>query len=259
MAWIDTHAHLDDEALRNQVDEVLSLCDQSGVESIVSVGTTVDSSRGCVALANRYSSIYASVGIHPNYCHQASDSDWDAIKAMTSQPRVVAVGETGLDKYWDDCPWDIQVDYFHRHCRLSREMQLPMIIHMRECETEMLEQLRIAHRDGPLLGVMHSFTGDVDMAMHCIELGLYISFAGMLTYKKSSELRQVAAELPEDRILVETDSPYLSPEPFRSKRPNLPSQVVHTAQCLANARCISAERLSQVTVANTKRLFTRIR
>ena len=258
MAWTDTHAHLDDESLRNRLPAVLERCQQSRVEKIISVGTTVKSSQGCVSIAERYSNIYASVGIHPNYCNQAEVGDWGAICDLVLNPRVVAIGETGLDKYWDDCPWEIQVDYFHRHCRLSSETRLPIIIHMRDCAVEMLEQLQSAAKDGPLIGVMHSFTGDLAMARACIELGLYISFAGMLTYKKSSELRLVAAQLPLDRILVETDSPYLSPEPQRSMRPNMPSQVSHTATCLAEARQISSDELSSAILANTKRLFTRI-
>jgi TatD DNase family protein len=258
MAWIDTHAHLEDESLRNRLLEVLERCQQNRVDAIISVGTTLQTSKGCVAIAETYPNVFATAGIHPNYCNQVEASDWSEICNLVNHPRVVAIGETGLDRYWDDCPWEIQLDYFRRHCELSRETRLPLVIHMRDCASEMLEQLQAAAKDNQLIGVMHSFTGDLQMARACIDLGLYISFAGMLTYKKSDELRRVASELPLDRLLIETDSPYLSPEPQRSMRPNMPSQVLHTATCLAQARKISLDELSMATIANTKRLFSKM-
>ena len=168
------------------------------------------------------------------------------------------MGETGLDRYWDFCPFGLQQDYFDRHIRLSQKTGIPFVVHMRECEQDILNMLIEAEKRGPLSGVMHSFTGAQAMAEKCLELGMYISFAGMLTFKKIESLRQVAATIPLDRILLETDSPYLSPHPWRSKRPNQPAYMVHTAECLANVKEMQLQTLAAHTVENTYRLFNRM-
>jgi TatD DNase family protein len=168
---------------------------------------------------------------------------------------VVALGETGLDHYWDYTPRQVQQDYFDRHIRLSQARDLPLVIHMRDCEPEIVSMLRGGRGRGPLRGVMHSFTGTTETAAECLELGLYISFAGMVTYKKSEQLRRVAAIVPPDRLLIETDSPYLSPEPNRGRRPNEPAWIVHTARCLAEVRGTTVEELATQTTDNARRLF----
>jgi TatD DNase family protein len=175
---------------------------------------------------------------------------------MLDEPRVVAIGETGLDRYWDFTPFDIQQDYFDRHLRLSQQHGLPFIVHMRDCDEDILIMLREARQRGPLNGVMHSFTGSQAMADECREMDLYISFAGMVTYKKSTDLRAIAASIPEDRILIETDSPYLSPEPVRKIKRNEPAHVMHTASCLADVRGTTLEAFAAATTANAKRLFS---
>jgi TatD DNase family protein len=149
----------------------------------------------------------------------------------------------------------LQQEYFDRHLRLSQQRDVPFIVHMRDCGDEIVAMLRTAHDRSPLRGVMHSFTGDEALAEQCLELGLYISFAGMVTYKKSDELRRVAASIPDDRLLIETDSPYLSPHPKRGQRPNEPALVVHTAECLAEVRGASLESLAEQTTENARRLF----
>jgi TatD DNase family protein len=174
---------------------------------------------------------------------------------MLDEPRVVAIGETGLDRHWDFTPFDMQQNYFDRHLRLSQERGLPFIVHMRDCDEDILVMLREARERGPLDGVMHSFTGGRTMAEECIAMGLYISFAGMVTYKKSDELRAIAAVVPADRILIETDSPYLSPEPMRKIKRNEPAHVRHTAECLAKVRGVSLEEFAAQTTANARRLF----
>ena len=168
---------------------------------------------------------------------------------------MVALGETGVDRYWDYTPFAQQQDYFDRHLQLSQQLQLPFIVHMRECGEDILQMLREARQRGPLQGVMHSFTGDTALARECLDLGLYISFAGMVTFKKSTELRAVAAEIPDDRLLLETDAPYLSPHPHRGQRPNEPALLVHTATCLAEVREVSLETLTQQTTTNASTLF----
>ena len=250
----DTHAHLDQEDFDSDRAEVIARALAAGVETMIAVGVTAESSAAAVKLAAENPSIYAAVGIQPNYCAQAGPDDWNRIVELASAPKVVAIGETGLDRHWDYTPFDLQQDYFDRHLRLSQERNLPFIVHTRESDADVLAILREARQRGPLRGIMHSFTGTAETAAECVNLGLYISFAGMVTFKKSDDLRAVAATIPADRILIETDSPYLSPHPLRGKR-NEPANLVHTAAVLANVREVSVEEFTNQTTANAKTLF----
>ena len=259
MRLFDTHCHLDDEQFDSDRDEVVDRASKAGVGTILAVGTTAASSVKSIALAERYDCVLAAVGIQPNYCAEATSDDWDQVVALAAASRVVAIGETGLDRYWDHTPFDVQEDYFDRHIRLSQQRDLPFIVHLRDCEQDILRMLREARLRGPLQGVMHSYTGTAAGAAECIELGLHISFAGMVTYKKSGELREIAATIPDDRILIETDAPYLSPHPKRGQRPNEPALLVHTTVCLAETRGTSLESFAELTTANAKRLFDRSR
>jgi TatD DNase family protein len=253
----DTHAHLAYEHLSGDIAGVIDRARAAGVRQVLAVGTTAADSRRCLELAQAYEGVWSSAGIHPNHAGEAQPGDWDAIVRLAAEPRVVALGETGLDLYWKDVPLGVQQENFDRHIRLSQASGLPLVIHLRETATEILAMLREASQRGPLRGVMHSFTGTADEAAEFLALGLYISFAGMVTFKKSDDLRAVAKSIPADRILVETDSPYLSPEPFRGKRPNEPARVVHTAECLAQVRGVSMEEFARQTTANAEALFLR--
>lgn len=255
MELIDTHCHLDDEQFAGGRSEVVARANQAGVVAILSVGTTASSSAQCMDLATEHPSVFAAVGIQPNYCSQVEPDEWDRIVELARADKVVALGETGLDRYRDHSPFSLQQDFFDRHLRLSQQLDLPFIVHMRDCDQDVLAMLRDARQRGPLRGVMHSFTGSLETAQQCVELGLYISFAGMVTYKKSDELRRIASLIPDDRILVETDAPYLSPHPCRNQRPNEPALIVHTAQCLADVRQLSAQQFAQRTTANARQLF----
>jgi TatD DNase family protein len=167
----------------------------------------------------------------------------------------VAIGETGLDRHWDRTPFDVQQEHFARHLELARTHHRPVVIHCREADTDMMPMLRAEFdRHGPIRGVMHSFVGDAVMAEACRAMGLYLSFAGMLTYKSAAALRETAAKQPLDRVLVETDSPYLSPVPLRGRR-NEPAHVVHTAQCLADLLGLDLDRLAEQTTVNARALF----
>jgi TatD DNase family protein len=254
MMLIDTHAHIDQKEFTDDRAEVIARAKAAGVERIVAVGTTAPTSQVCVELAAAFDIVRASVGIQPNYTAQVDPGDWDRIVELAKSPGVVALGETGLDCYWDYAPLEVQQDYFDRHLRLSQQTGLPFIVHTRESDADVVAMLREARERGPLAGVMHSFTGTAETAAECIELGLYISFAGMVTFKKSDALRAVAAGIPADRILVETDSPYLAPHPLRGKR-NEPANVVHTATCIAQARGETLEAFATKTTANARRLF----
>lgn len=254
---IDTHAHLTDKNFANRVPEFLEMAREAGVLGALCVGTNIDDSRLGIALAEEHPEIRAAVGIHPNVCCQAAEGDWEQIVELSSHPRVAAIGETGLDKYWDDCPWEIQVDYFRRHLHLSHESKKPIVIHTRDCAEETLEILRdeASGADGQISGVMHSFTGPQLVADGCLELGLYISFAGMVTFKNATEIADIARQVPENRILVETDSPYLTPAPHRGKRPNHPAMTRHTLEFIADLRGVPTEQMASITTQNACRLF----
>src|SRR3954454_520451 len=255
MPLFDTHAHLDQPEFDPDRGEVIARAREAGVENIIAIGISADTSAACLRVSAEFPGVYAAVGMQPNYLAEAKPDDWERVVKMLDQPGVVAIGETGLDRYWDFTPFDMQQDYFDRHIRLSQERGLTFIVHMRDCDEDILIMLREAHKRGPLNGVMHSFTGSQAMADECLEIGLYISFAGMVTFKKSADLRAIAAAVPDERILVETDSPYLSPEPVRKMTRNEPANVRHTAACLAEVRGTTLEAFAAQTTANAERLF----
>jgi TatD DNase family protein len=257
MEFFDTHSHLDQPDFDADRAEVVARARAAGVGEMNAIGTTAATSAVCVRLAAEFEGVYAAVGMQPNYIAEAVAGDWDRIVALAGEPGVVAIGETGLDRHWDFTPFDVQQDYFDRHIRLSQERGLPFVVHMRDCDDDILAMLREAHTRGPLNGVMHSFTGGLAMAEECVAMGLYVSFAGMVTYKKSDELRAVAAAVPADRILIETDAPYLSPEPVRKMKRNEPANVVHTAARLAEERGESLLDFAAQSTANARRLFLR--
>jgi TatD DNase family protein len=252
--FIDTHAHLTDTRFANDRDAVVARAVQAGLDAIVAVGITAASSAESVALANHYPEVWATVGIHPNEANDAAPGDWDAIVALSTRPRVVGIGETGLDRYWDRCPFPVQEDYFARHLELGRLRDLAVVIHAREADADILRLLREAYRHGPIRGVLHSFTGSPQTAAEAIEMGLYISIAGMVTLPKANDVREMAATLPLDRLLIETDCPYLSPLPHRGRR-NEPAYVVHTAATLADVLGVPLETLAAATTANARALF----
>lgn len=254
MQLIDTHAHLDEDAFSQDVDEVIARAIESGVIAMVAVATTANSSRSTIEIAARVPNVFASVGIHPNYAAQAKPGDWELIEELASSPKVVAIGETGLDRYWEHTPFDIQLDYFRRQIELARHRSLPFIVHCREAEADVVAVLRDAAGAGTLKGVMHSFCGSEATLDVALEVGLHISFAGMLTFKKNEPLRQLSRKIPLDRLLVETDSPYLAPLPHRGKR-NEPSFVRHTAESLAEAHGKTLDEMAVITTANARRLF----
>lgn len=251
----DTHAHLSDPQLEAIRDDLLRRATEAGVEGMIAVATDAASSLACLKMAEENEQVLASVGIHPNDCHLAKEDDWDAIRHLARHPRVVGIGETGLDRYWDTCPIDLQNDWLDRHISLSFELTKPLIIHMRDCEDDILKSLERNQRDGQILGIMHSFTGKWETAQACLDLGMYISFAGMVTFKNAGDLREIAARIPADRLLIETDSPYLTPHPHRGKRPNEPAMVQFTAECLAECRGESLTELQRQTTENARQVF----
>jgi TatD DNase family protein len=254
MHLFDTHCHLDEPAFDADRDHVIQRARQAGVVAMLTIGTTAASSEKSLELARRHSDVFAAVGIQPNYVAEEKPGDWETIVALAKDERVVAVGETGLDRHWDYTPFDLQIEAFDRHLELSQATGKPFIVHCREAEADVVVQLQNAAGAGSLRGVMHSFAGDVATAEACVELGLYISFAGMVTFKRNDALREVAKRVPLDRLLIETDAPYLAPMPHRGKR-NEPAYVAHTAAVLAAARGIESEDMAELTTRNARGLF----
>ena len=255
MDLIDTHAHLDSTQFATDLPEVLARAVTAGVRAVVAVGTTMATSQGCVGLAAAHACLHPTVGIHPNEIPDAAPGDWDRIVSLASSPSVVGIGETGLDRHWDTTPFAVQEEWFVRHLELGRRLDRAVVIHCREAEADMLRVLRTqfdAH--GPIRGVMHSFAGPMGFAEQCLAMGLHISFSGMLTYKNAADLRAVAARVPDDRVLVETDCPYLSPMPRRGKR-NEPANAIYTAACLAEQRGVTLDRVGEMTSRNARGLF----
>ncbi len=254
MTLIDTHCHLDEEAFADDLDQVVQSASDNGVTRIVTIGTDVASSRRSITLAERFPGVYATVGIHPNYTAQASSGDWAVIEELAAHPQVVGIGETGLDRYWDYAPVDLQRDYFERHLQLSHQSGKPFIVHCRDADEEVREMLRDAASRLSMHGVMHSFCQSPEAARECLHLGLHLSFTGMLTFKRNDELREIASHVPVDRVFVETDAPYLAPVPFRGKR-NEPAYVRFTLQTLAETHGMEAGEMARRTTENAERFF----
>lgn len=251
---VDTHAHLDDPRLKTDLEAVLVRAREAGLVQIVAIGTTAADSEAVIEIARAHRGVFAAVGVQPNHVAEAMPDDWSRIVELARQPGVVAIGETGLDRYWDHAPFAQQQDWFDRHLDLARELDLPVVIHCRDCEADIIQQLE-RHRDG-LRGVLHSFTGNEEHAAAFLELGLHLSFAGMVTFSNKSldRLRAVAATVPTERLLVETDSPYLSPQPVRG-RPNQPANLAWTARYVASLRATEPAEFALLTAENARRLF----
>ncbi len=256
MSLIDTHAHLDADAFAADLDEVLANAKSAGVSRIFTIGITLATSRRAVELAEAHSQVSAVVGIQPNYAAEAGSTDMAEIESLLSHPKVVGIGETGLDRYWDFAPLDKQIEFFREHLRLAFQYQLPFIIHCRDAEKDVLAVLREFSEHQPFRGVMHSFCGNPVSAEACLEMGLHLSFSGMLTYRKNVELQGIAKSAPPDRLLIETDAPYLVPTPKRGKiKRNEPAFVEHTAGVLAELRGLTFEETADLTSQNARELF----
>ncbi len=256
MDLIDTHAHLDADAFAQDLSEVLARAKSAGVSRIFTIGITLETSRSAVELAEKHQEISAVVGIQPNYAAEAGPGDLAEIESLLSHPKVVGIGETGLDRYWDFAPLETQIVYFRKHLELAFEHDVPFIIHCRDAEDDVISVLREYAGHQPFRGVMHSFCGSRLAAESCLDMGLYLSFSGMLTYRKNEELRETARSVPLDRLLIETDAPYLVPTPHRGKvKRNEPAFVEHTARVLAEVHGLPPEELARQTAENTRSLF----
>jgi TatD DNase family protein len=256
--FIDSHAHIDGPEYDADRDEVIRRARDAGVNAILTVGTGDPHSGAlerAIHLAEKHEDIFAAIGTHPHDARLFDDLAEERIKKLIRESsRVIAWGEIGLDYHYDDSPREVQREVFRRQLRLAREAGLPVIIHTREAEDDTIEILKEEWRDPSLRGIMHCFSGSLKLAQATLELGFLISFAGVLTFKKADDLRAVAAQVPLDRLLIETDCPYLSPVPFRGRR-NEPAHVVEVARCLAVIHEKTLEEMGQITTDNFTELF----
>jgi TatD DNase family protein len=254
---VDSHCHLDFPDFADDLDGVIGRARAVGIERIVTISTRVKRFDQLAAITERFSEVYCSVGTHPHNAHEELDVTAADLVAFTKSPKVVALGEAGLDYHYDNSPRDAQEHGFRTHIAAARATGLPLVIHTREADADTARILEEETGKGAFPAVLHCFTGGSDLARCAIALGLYISFTGILTFKNSAALREIAADLPADRILVETDAPYLAPGKFRGKR-NEPAFVVETAKVLAEARGVPLEEIAQQTSANFFRLFAKV-
>lgn len=248
----DSHAHLDDEKFDEDREEVIARSLQNGVTGIINAGSCMASSARSVALAAQYDSIYAAVGIHPHDAKSAQEADYAQLAAWAQLEKVVAIGEIGLDYYYDFSPRDLQRTVFIRQIDVARQMDMPFIIHDRDAHGDILDVLKKEAKG--LTGVLHCFSGSLEMAKEVIKLGFYISIAGPVTFKNAAKFPEIIKNVPLERLLVETDCPYLTPHPHRGKR-NEPAYVKIVAEQVAHLREMDLADLAKATTENAKKLF----
>jgi TatD DNase family protein len=254
---IDSHCHLDFPDFAPDLDGIVDRAQAADVVRMVSISTRVRKFDDLLAIAERFPDVYCSIGTHPHYAHEEPEVTVSDLIARTRHPKVVAIGEAGLDYHYDFSPRDAQEEGFRRHIAAARETGLPLVIHTREADADTARILEEETGKGAFPAVLHCFTSGRELALKGIALGLYVSFSGIVTFKKAEELRAIAAELPADRILVETDSPYLAPGKLRGKR-NEPSFVVETAKTVAAARGVPFDDIARQTTENFCRLFSKV-
>lgn len=248
----DTHAHYDDSQFDNDRDELLASMPKLGVDTIVNVSSTLESCEKCVELARKYPYVYAAVGIHPDEVGSLNEETFAWMERLLDNEKVVAVGEIGLDYYWDNESHEVQKKWFVRQLELARRQTLPVIIHSREAAADTMEIMK-AHAQG-LDGVIHCYSYSKEQAEEYIKMGFYIGIGGVLTFKNAKKLKEVAEVVPLEQIVLETDCPYLAPEPFRGKR-NQSSYIRYVAEKLAEIKGITAEEVIAVTEENAKKMY----
>jgi len=254
---VDSHCHLDFPDFAEEIDAVVARARSAGIGRMVTISTRVKQHAAVSAIAARFPTVFCSVGTHPHHAHEELDVSTADLVALARAPKVVAIGEAGLDYHYDTGPRAAQEQGFRNHIAAARETGLPLVIHSRDADDDMAAILEEEMGKGAFPAVLHCFTGGPDLAQRAVALGIYVSFTGILTFKKSDALRAIAAALPAERILVETDAPYLAPGPYRGKR-NEPSYVVETARTLAEVRGVSAQDIAQQTTENFFRLFSKV-
>lgn len=253
MDLFDTHAHLNDENYNEDRDEVIQRARKAGIRHIVNIGFDLASSRESIKLAESYDFIYAAVGIHPHDAAEAGPGYLEELEKIAQRPKVVAIGEIGLDYYRDLSPRPVQRKVFVEQMALAKKLQKSIIIHDRDAHGDMMDILR-KEKPGPSGGVMHCYSGSWEMARELLAMGFYISIAGPVTFPNAAKLKDVAARVPRDRLLIETDAPYLTPAPYRGRR-NEPAHIQYTAEEIARLRGMEKEDLAKMCAENGRKLF----
>jgi TatD DNase family protein len=253
---VDSHCHLDFEDFAAERDEVIQRAKRAGVRTMVTICTKITEFPGIRAIAEADPDIWCTVGIHPHEAASEPDTDEAALVALAQHPKVIGIGECGLDYHYDYAPRDRQAAVFRTHARAAKAAGVPMVVHTREADEDTARLLAEESDGGRLSGVLHCFTSGRELALKGLQLGFYVSFSGIVTFKNAADLRSIVREVPLDRLLVETDAPYLAPVPMRGKR-NEPSFVVHTAAAIAEMKGVSVEELARRTTENFHRLFAK--
>ena len=255
---IDSHAHLDYPNIIERIDDVIKKAGEAGVEKIITIGVKLSKLKNVQTISERYENVFFSAGVHP---HEASSEpeacNLEAITKAASHPKCVAIGEAGLDYFYHHSPQQAQQDSFRVQIQAARELNLPIIIHSRDADKDMTSMIEEEYHKAPFKGVLHCFSSGRELAMRALDLGLFISFSGILTFPKSIELRKIASQIPIDRVLIETDSPFLAPVPFRGKV-NEPAHTIYTLQTLSDTLSKPIEEMAKQTHENTLKLFSKI-
>ncbi|RDJ20340.1 TatD family deoxyribonuclease [Bosea caraganae] len=251
---IDTHCHLDFPDFAEDLAGYVARAEAAGVKRMVTISTRVARFEAYRTIAERFPAVWCSVGTHPHNAHEELDVSAEQLAKLSEHPRCVAIGEAGLDYHYDKSPREAQAQGFRTHIAAARMTQLPLVIHARQADEDVIAILREEMAKGAFPAILHCFTAGPELARVGVELGLYVSFSGILTFKTSEDLRRIAAAVPLDRLLVETDAPYLAPVPFRGKQ-NQPAYVVETAKTLAEVRGMSLDEMAGVTTANARRCY----
>jgi TatD DNase family protein len=255
---VDSHCHLDYEGIYENLPTVLQRAEAAGVGLVLSISSRIRNHAKIIGIAEAHENVYCTVGTHPHNAHEELDIPVSEIVRLTEHPKVVGIGEAGLDYHYDNSPRDAQMQGFRNHISAARETGLPLVIHTREAEEATARVLEEEMAKGQFKALLHCFTSQQWLAERAVELGLTVSFSGILTYKTAQNLRDTVAVLPEDRILVETDAPFLSPIPMRGKS-NEPAFVAHTLDVLAQTRGVSSDHMARVTSDNFFRLFNKVK
>ena len=253
---VDSHCHLDFPDFKEELDDVIRRAKLAGVGHMVTICTHIRKFDQIKAIAERYDTIFCSVGTHPHNADQELDFSAKDIAKLAEHPKCVAIGEVGLDYFYDNAPREAQAQGLRTHIKAAQMTGLPLVIHSRDADEDMIAILSEGMEEGPYKAILHCFSSGRELAMRAVDMGMYVSLSGILTFKRSQDIRDIVADVPLDRLLVETDAPYLAPMPYRGKR-NEPAYVAHTAEVLADVKGVSKDEIAQITTDNFFRLFSK--
>ena len=253
---VDSHCHLIHEKNTLSIDEIINNAKSNDVYKLLNISTNQEDFEKCIQLCNEYKDIFTSIGIHPHESNQMSKNIYDNILSLSSHNKVIGIGETGLDYFYNNSKKNLQIDSFLQHIKISQFTNLPLIIHMRDAEVDMLKIIEHEYKKAPFSGVIHCFTGSLMFAERLLKIGFFFSISGIITFKKNDELRETVSKIPIDQLMIETDSPYLAPEPLRGKI-NEPANITHTLEFMAKLFSLNKEDMGVKTSNNFFRLFTK--